>query len=81
MPLINCPACSKSVSDQAPTCPNCGHPIKREENRTHVVYYRGRDITGVEELNRLQYDGWQIIDERDEQNSDDSGRVVYTLRR
>lgn len=27
MPLIPCPACGKSVSQQAPTCPQCGHPI------------------------------------------------------
>lgn len=27
MALISCPACSKPVSEQAPTCPTCGHPI------------------------------------------------------
>ncbi len=27
MPLITCPACQKEVSSQAPTCPQCGHPI------------------------------------------------------
>lgn len=26
MALISCPACTKQVSEQAPTCPNCGHP-------------------------------------------------------
>jgi ribosomal protein L37E len=25
--LIECPTCKKQVSTQAPTCPNCGHPI------------------------------------------------------
>ena len=29
MALIKCPSCSKDVSDQADTCPACGHPIKR----------------------------------------------------
>jgi hypothetical protein len=28
MALIKCPSCSKDVSDQADTCPACGHPIK-----------------------------------------------------
>lgn len=28
MPLTNCPDCNQQVSDQAPTCPSCGRPIK-----------------------------------------------------
>ena len=27
MALINCPECSSQVSEKAPSCPNCGHPI------------------------------------------------------
>lgn len=27
MALINCPECSKSISDSASNCPNCGYPI------------------------------------------------------
>jgi len=27
MALIQCPECSKEVSDKAPTCPKCGAPI------------------------------------------------------
>jgi len=27
MPLIKCPACDKQVSEQATSCPNCGHPL------------------------------------------------------
>lgn len=27
MPLINCPECHQTVSDQAPACPHCGAPI------------------------------------------------------
>lgn len=27
MPLIQCPDCSREVSDQAPACPGCGRPI------------------------------------------------------
>jgi hypothetical protein len=26
MPMINCPDCSKEMSDSAPACPNCGKP-------------------------------------------------------
>jgi len=28
MALVSCPECSKSVSDKARACPNCGYPIK-----------------------------------------------------
>lgn len=28
MSLINCPECSKEISDKAITCPNCGFPIQ-----------------------------------------------------
>jgi predicted amidophosphoribosyltransferase len=27
MALIPCPACGRQVSEAAPTCPGCGHPI------------------------------------------------------
>ena len=27
MALIACPACGRQVSEAAPTCPGCGHPI------------------------------------------------------
>ncbi|RYG58037.1 MAG: zinc ribbon domain-containing protein [Alphaproteobacteria bacterium] len=29
MALIPCPACARQVSQAAPTCPGCGHPIAR----------------------------------------------------
>lgn len=29
MALIACPACGRQVSEAAPTCPGCGHPIAR----------------------------------------------------
>src|SRR5690349_5041831 len=28
MPLIQCPECSRQVSDKAQACPGCGHPIQ-----------------------------------------------------
>ena len=30
MALIFCPICSNKVSEQAPACPHCGHPIARQ---------------------------------------------------
>jgi len=31
MALIDCPECSKQISDQAAACPHCGHPIKSDD--------------------------------------------------
>jgi len=31
MPLINCPECQKRISNQATTCPNCGHPLSWQQ--------------------------------------------------
>jgi hypothetical protein len=28
MPTTPCPVCAKQISDQAPFCPGCGHPLK-----------------------------------------------------
>jgi hypothetical protein len=30
MALISCPVCDKDVSERAPACPHCGHPIAQE---------------------------------------------------
>lgn len=32
MALINCPECSKEISDQVKNCPNCGYPLKKKKN-------------------------------------------------
>ncbi|MBM4348571.1 MAG: zinc-ribbon domain-containing protein [Deltaproteobacteria bacterium] len=29
MALINCPACGTVVSNEAASCPKCGHPLKK----------------------------------------------------
>ena len=34
MALIACPACARQVSDAAPTCPGCGHPIAAARGST-----------------------------------------------
>lgn len=38
MALINCPECSKSISDSANNCPYCGYPI----NPTKVLKPKGQ---------------------------------------
>ncbi len=85
MALINCPECHKSVSDQARSCPNCGRPIKREEQRTVYVIQRANGrVEGYEEFSQLQRDGWQVISEHDEADWDGEApftRVVYQMRR
>ena len=30
MSLIKCPECEKEISDQAASCPHCGHPVSRD---------------------------------------------------
>jgi hypothetical protein len=36
MALINCPECSKEVSDKAPACPNCGVVLNASSTETNV---------------------------------------------
>ena len=43
MSLIQCPECSHDVSDQAPTCPSCGYPLKKQASEPEYRAYR----TGV----------------------------------
>ena len=37
MALINCPECSKQISDKATNCPNCGYPIQQIKANTITV--------------------------------------------
>jgi len=37
MALIKCPECQSEVSDQAPTCPKCGFPFKKEPSSSGGV--------------------------------------------
>jgi len=34
MALIKCPECAQDVSDQAASCPQCGHPFQRTNGAT-----------------------------------------------
>ena len=33
MALINCPECGKEVSNSAESCPHCGFPITKQDNK------------------------------------------------
>lgn len=48
MALIQCPECGKKVSDKAPTCPNCGAPI-----RAHIIEKTGKRYKGYQLLGAL----------------------------
>lgn len=45
MALIRCPECHNDVSDQAPTCPHCGCPIKKE------TYYSTMEKNTIRQVN------------------------------
>ena len=57
MALINCPECSKSVSDQSISCPNCGFPIAKIEtihNSVQPSLPRGNIITNEAQSSQLK---------------------------
>ena len=33
MALIKCPECGKEISSETKNCPNCGCPIKKDDNK------------------------------------------------
>lgn len=35
--LIKCPSCAKEVSPEAPTCPNCGSPVKKKTGCLEII--------------------------------------------
>jgi uncharacterized transporter YbjL len=37
MALIKCSACGHEISDQALSCPNCGHPLKSRPENTSIL--------------------------------------------
>ena len=48
MALIDCPECSKPVSDSAPICPHCGFEIKKFTSREMDLFYPERFNTNEE---------------------------------
>ena len=52
MSLINCPECSKEISDKALSCPNCGYPLSIYQNSANFYIKkklpgRGLGIAGM----------------------------------
>lgn len=41
MALVTCPDCKKECSDQAPTCPSCGRPMKKSSIFTQNLGFAG----------------------------------------
>lgn len=37
MALINCPECSKEISDKVTACPSCGYPLADKTNKSDAV--------------------------------------------
>ena len=48
MALINCPECTKEISNAAPACLNCGFPIRTAED-VHAV---GTPLTTIQETSK-----------------------------
>jgi TM2 domain-containing membrane protein YozV len=44
MPLVKCPECRRDVSDMAPTCPGCGHPLLRPSHRHELGGTANSDV-------------------------------------
>lgn len=51
MALINCPDCSKEVSDQAPSCLHCGCPIANNQLPPPVDYRQFVPLTPTKKNN------------------------------
>lgn len=38
MSMIICPECGKEISDKASSCPNCGNPLSKNENKKFCMH-------------------------------------------
>lgn len=47
MGFNKCPNCSKEISDQAPSCPSCGHPIKEGGTEPEFRAWRIKRMKGL----------------------------------
>jgi len=47
MALINCPECSKEISDKVRTCPHCGYPLVEELEVETQIAPQQVEVTGV----------------------------------
>jgi RNA polymerase subunit RPABC4/transcription elongation factor Spt4 len=47
MALINCPECTKEISDKATACPNCGLPLTQQYKSASIVQKEEVVMSGV----------------------------------
>ena len=59
MALIDCPECKRSISDQAPSCPQCGYPIKGGANPRLLSEKNIGQVAGVAGV-WLAAPGWPV---------------------
>ncbi|MFR5707831.1 zinc ribbon domain-containing protein [Faecalitalea cylindroides] len=53
MALINCPECSKEISDRAITCPNCGYPISEHLKQEELKKIQEQELLKKQKLKQL----------------------------
>lgn len=53
MALINCPECSASISDKAPTCPKCGVPLSAENIATETTLVTTQETSKTLKIHTL----------------------------
>ena len=58
MALIDCPECGKEISDKAPSCPNCGVVIAKDNARTTSDNFKE---SKTEKLSAIVYGFWKFI--------------------
>lgn len=48
MALTTCPSCNQQLSDEAATCPHCGHPMKQRDSQKEArAAFKSSSITGL----------------------------------
>jgi RNA polymerase subunit RPABC4/transcription elongation factor Spt4 len=78
MAFLNCPECARQVSDQAPTCPQCGFPFLKTEYRFIEVYFDGSSMIGERRLDDATRDGWQIVNQQEVVEWEDGHSIEIT---
>ena len=68
--LIDCPACGANISNQAPICPHCCHPIAANSN-PQPLQLEEKPILDLSETNS------QLESEDKEYRSDSYAKKVY----
>jgi hypothetical protein len=82
--MIKClePACDNLVSDQALMCPRCGCEIRKVQYKFLTVTHHDNGASdGGDEYRALLKDGWQVIDERQDDLYNDDGRCYAVAYR